>query len=195
MSTTKNLIRSGHLREYDDVFNECVQDGIIETIDKDEKKGSLFITSSCDKNWCNNKKKFVRFFDASMKDSKGNSLNNCLEKGPNLLELVPKLIMQFQKNANGVTSDIKKVFLQISLNPEDREYFKFLRWKDLSRQEEIITLQHCRVVFGASPGPFLLEVTIAYHLENAPDERKKQLIVSKSLFMWTTVLQKFLLRL
>ncbi|XP_035224307.1 uncharacterized protein LOC118196949 [Stegodyphus dumicola] len=38
MLTTKILIRSGHLREYDDVFNEWVRDGIIEIVDKDEKK-------------------------------------------------------------------------------------------------------------------------------------------------------------
>ncbi|XP_035208165.1 uncharacterized protein LOC118182884 [Stegodyphus dumicola] len=80
--------------------------------------------------------------------------------------------MQFRKKAIGITPDIKKAFLQISLSPEDREYFKFLWWKDLSRREEIIPLRHCRVVFGASPSPFLLEATIAYHLENAPDERK-----------------------
>ncbi|KAF8793450.1 hypothetical protein HNY73_004928 [Argiope bruennichi] len=30
MSTTKNLIRSGHLSEYDDVFNEWIREGIIE---------------------------------------------------------------------------------------------------------------------------------------------------------------------
>ncbi|XP_035215196.1 uncharacterized protein LOC118188793 [Stegodyphus dumicola] len=158
-------------KEYDDVFNEWVRDGIIEIVDKDEKKRhylphhpliKIGVTTT----------KIRPVFDASTKDSKGNSLNNCLEKGPNLLELVPKLIMQFRENAIGVKSYIKKAFLQISLNPEDREYFKFLWWKDLSRREEIITLLHCRVVFGASPSPFLLEATIAYHLENVPDERK-----------------------
>ncbi|XP_055936580.1 uncharacterized protein LOC129966195 [Argiope bruennichi] len=81
--------------------------------------------------------------------------------------------MQFRKNAIGITSDIKKAFLQISLNPKDRDYFKFLWWKDFSRREELITLRHCRVVFGASPNPFLLEATIAHHLENVSDGRKE----------------------
>ncbi|XP_035229049.1 uncharacterized protein LOC118201122 [Stegodyphus dumicola] len=171
MSTTKNLIRSGHLREYDDVFKEWVRDGIIEIVDKDEKKGHYLPHHPVIKTGVTTTK--IRpVFDASTTDSKGNSLNNCLEKGPNLLELVPKLIMQFRKKDIGITSDIKKAFLQISLNPEDREYFKCLWWKDLSRREEIITLRHCRVVFGASPSPFLLEATIAYHLETASDERK-----------------------
>ncbi|XP_035219668.1 uncharacterized protein LOC118192761 [Stegodyphus dumicola] len=177
MSTTKYLIRSEHLREYDDVFNEWVRDGIIEIVDKDEKKGHPVIKTGVTTT------KIRPVFDASTKDSKGNSLNNCLEKGPNLLELVPKLIMQFRKKkAIGVTSDIKKAFLQISLNPEDRKYFKFLWWKDLSRREEIITFRHCRVVFGASPSLFLLEATIAYHLENAPDERKHTACQLKEFF-------------
>ncbi|KAF8774818.1 hypothetical protein HNY73_017331 [Argiope bruennichi] len=38
---------------------------------------------------------------------------------------------------------------------------------------ELITLRHCRVVFGASPSPFLLEATIAHHLENVSDGRKE----------------------
>ncbi|XP_055941854.1 uncharacterized protein LOC129971901 [Argiope bruennichi] len=81
--------------------------------------------------------------------------------------------MQFRKNAIGITSDIKKDFLQISLNPNDRDYFQFLWWKDFSRRKELITLRHCRVVFGASPIPFLLEATIAHHLENVSDGRKE----------------------
>ncbi|XP_035205326.1 uncharacterized protein LOC118180329, partial [Stegodyphus dumicola] len=118
MSTTKNFIRSGHLREYDDVFNEWVRDGIIEIVDKDKKKGHYLPHHPVIKTGVTTTK--IRpVFDASTKDSKGNSLNNCLEKGPNLLELVPKLIMQFRKNAIGVTSDIKKAFLQISLNRRD----------------------------------------------------------------------------
>ncbi|GBM70136.1 hypothetical protein AVEN_151593-1 [Araneus ventricosus] len=39
MSTTKNLIRSGHLRVYVDVFNEWIWDGIIESVGKDDNKG------------------------------------------------------------------------------------------------------------------------------------------------------------
>ncbi|GBL97070.1 hypothetical protein AVEN_254113-1 [Araneus ventricosus] len=37
----------------------------------------------------------------------------------------------------------------------------------------IITLRHYRVVFGASPSPFLLEATIAHHLEKISNEKKK----------------------
>ncbi|XP_055944345.1 uncharacterized protein LOC129975315 [Argiope bruennichi] len=39
MSTTKNLIRSEHLSEYDDVFNEWIREGIIEIVNEDKNKG------------------------------------------------------------------------------------------------------------------------------------------------------------
>ncbi|XP_055928137.1 uncharacterized protein LOC129959343 [Argiope bruennichi] len=135
-----------------------IREGIIEIVDEDKNKDTIYLTIT---------------FDTSTKDSKGNCLNNCLEKGPNLLELVPKLLMQFRKNVAGITSYIKKAFLQFSLNPKYRDYFKFLWWKDFSRREELITLRHCRMVFGASPSSFLLEATTAHHLENVRDIRKE----------------------
>ncbi|XP_055936622.1 uncharacterized protein LOC129966232 [Argiope bruennichi] len=140
MSTTKTLIRSGHLSEYDDVFNEWIREGIIEIVNKDKNKGHYLPHHPVIKTG-DTTTKIRPVFDASAKDSKGNY--------------------------------IKKAFLQISLNPKDRDYFKFLWWKDFSRREELIPLRHCRVVFGASPSPFLLEATIAHHLENVSDGRKE----------------------
>ncbi|XP_055928212.1 uncharacterized protein LOC129959415 [Argiope bruennichi] len=172
MSITKNPIRSRHLSEYDDVFNEWIREGIIEIVDEDKNKGHYLNPHPVIKTG-DTTTKIRLVFDASAKDSKGNCLNNYLEKGPNLLELVPKLLRQFRKNAIGITSDIKKAFLQFSLNPKDIDYFKFLWWKDFSRQEELIILRHCRVVFGASPSSFLTEATTAHHLENFPDVRKE----------------------
>ncbi|XP_055927971.1 uncharacterized protein LOC129959174 [Argiope bruennichi] len=171
MSTTKNLIRSGHLSEYDEVFNEWIREKTIEIVDEDKNKGHYLPHHPVIKT-VDTTTKIRPVFYASAKDSKGNCLNNCLEKGPNLLELVPKLIRQFRKNSIGI-SDIKKAFLQISLNPKDRDYFKFLWWKVFSRRNELITLRHCRVVFDASPRPLLLEATIAHHLENVSDGRKE----------------------
>ncbi|KAF8785591.1 hypothetical protein HNY73_011109 [Argiope bruennichi] len=124
---------------------------ILKKKDEDKNKDTIYLTIT---------------FDTSTKDSKGNCLNNCLEKGPNLL-------MQFRKNVAGITSYIKKAFLQFSRNPKYRDYFKFLWWKDFSRREELITLRHCRMVFGASPSSFLLEATTAHHLENVRDIRKE----------------------
>ncbi|XP_055935700.1 uncharacterized protein LOC129965644 [Argiope bruennichi] len=172
MSTTNNLIRSVYLSEYDDVFNDWILEGIFEVVDEDKNKGHYLSHHPVIRTG-DTTTKIRPIFDASAKGSKGNCLNNCLEKGPNLLEIIPKFIMQFRKTAIGITPDIKNSFLQISLNPKDRDYFKFLWWKEFSRREELITLRQCRVVFGVSTSPFLLEATIDHHLENVPDGRKE----------------------
>jgi hypothetical protein len=95
-------------------------------------------------------------FDASAKSGGLPSLNDCLEKGPNLIELVPDVLTRFRLKRYGVTSDIKKAFLMISVRKEDRDFLRFLWWENGSLQ----TYKHCRVAFGLSSSPFLLAATI-----------------------------------
>ncbi|XP_054706686.1 uncharacterized protein LOC129216496 [Uloborus diversus] len=59
-------------------------------------------------------------FDASAKEKSMPSLNQCLNSGPNLLELIPNLLLKFRERKYGVTSDIEKAFLQIIVREEDR---------------------------------------------------------------------------
>jgi hypothetical protein len=51
-----------------------------------------------------------------------------LEKGPNLLELIPKVSLKFREKGIGVISDIKRMFLQISVTQQDRGFLRFLWW-------------------------------------------------------------------
>ncbi|KAF8786021.1 hypothetical protein HNY73_011498 [Argiope bruennichi] len=80
MSITKNPIRSRHLSEYDDVFNEWIREGIIEIVDEDKNKGHYLNPHPVIKTG-DTTTKIRLVFDASAKDSKGNCLNNYLEKG------------------------------------------------------------------------------------------------------------------
>lgn len=58
------------------------------------------------------------------------SLNPCLEKGVGLIELIPKILLQFPNlDFIGVIFDIKKAFLQIALNEGGRDFLWFL-WMD-----------------------------------------------------------------
>lgn len=101
-------------------------------------------------------------FDAGARQGQCPSLNQCLEKGPNLIEIIPDVLIGFRKYRIGVISDIKKAFLQIAVNEADRDFLRFL-WIN-SKEEEII-YRHRRVVFGVNCSPFLLAATIRHHLE------------------------------
>ena len=58
-------------------------------------------------------------FDASAKERGQPSLNQCLEKGMNQIEIIPTLLLRFRLHRIGIIADIRKAFLQISLCQED----------------------------------------------------------------------------
>lgn len=95
-------------------------------------------------------------------------MNACLEKGNNFIDLIPNLINNFRSGEVGITSDIEKAFLQISLSKQDRDYVKFLWFKD-DTLTDLITYRHCRVVFGLTSSPFLLYATLNHHLDKMAD--------------------------
>ncbi|KAF2886475.1 hypothetical protein ILUMI_19697 [Ignelater luminosus] len=65
-------------------------------------------------------------FDASAREKDRTSLNQCLEKKLNLIELIHILLLRFREYKYGVISDIKKAFLQISVHQNDCDFLKFL---------------------------------------------------------------------
>ncbi|GBN37214.1 hypothetical protein AVEN_67585-1 [Araneus ventricosus] len=103
-------------------------------------------------------------FDASARQVGSPSLNQCLESGPNLLELIPSLLLIFRELKYGIVADIEKAFLQISVRPEDRNFLKFFWW---NRKENVDTkiMQHARMLFGVNSSPFLLESVLEHHLK------------------------------
>ncbi|GFV57517.1 uncharacterized protein TNCV_4561531 [Trichonephila clavipes] len=70
----------------------------------------------------------------------------------------------FRFSAIGVIADVKQAFLQIRLRTEDRDFLRFLWWEN-AECSKIRIYGHCRVVFGVSSSPFLLNAVISYHLE------------------------------
>ncbi|KAJ8876383.1 hypothetical protein PR048_020828 [Dryococelus australis] len=100
-------------------------------------------------------------FDSSVKICRYPSLNDCLEQGPNMIELLPDILLHFRDNTIG------KTFLQISFHPEDRDYLKFLRW---AAADELITLKHSCVAFRITCSPFLLAAVLDYHLRRCMEE-------------------------
>ncbi|XP_074035654.1 uncharacterized protein [Leptinotarsa decemlineata] len=139
LSTTKKLISLGKFEDYSKVFAEWESLGIIEEVRGDSiNMPSHYLPHRAVIKENSITTKIRPVFDASTKDNNGNSLNTCLEKGPNLLELIPSLLIKFRIGLIGVTSDIEKAFLQIGVNPNERDNLRFLWWVDESKTEKKI---------------------------------------------------------
>lgn len=116
-------------------------------------------------------------YDGSSKIKDSYSLNECLYRGPLMLEDLIGLIIRFREHAVGIVADVEKAFLQIGLQQEDRDATRFLWVKDVNREVTSDNLQHfrfCRVPFGVISSPFLLNATVKHHLNQTDNEIKKQ---------------------
>ncbi|GFU38878.1 DUF1758 domain-containing protein [Trichonephila clavipes] len=89
------------------------------------------------------------------------SLNDCLYKGVNLTEMILDILDRFRINPNGIVADIEKAFLMLSVAPKDRDYLRFFS----PCNEKQLVYRHCRVVFGVSSSPYLLNASIMPSLE------------------------------
>ncbi|XP_055931866.1 uncharacterized protein LOC129962151 [Argiope bruennichi] len=125
VSNTRRLKKIGYYDEYDDTIKIWHDEGVIEIAPNNGATDHYLAHQAVIKN-SSLTTKVQPVFDTSLKDEKGNSLNACLEKGPDLIEMIPNLLMQFRQHAFGVTADIRKAFLQISLYAEERDYLQFL---------------------------------------------------------------------
>ncbi|UYV72978.1 hypothetical protein LAZ67_10001373 [Cordylochernes scorpioides] len=150
---TEDLKKRGFYHHYNKIFEECEENGIIERIQSDQDDTLKYFLPHRAVVKSGSSTTPVRpVFDASCKTKGGWSLNDCLAKGPNLLELIPDIMLRFRLNKIGVVADIEKAFLQISVAKEDRQFLRFLWWED-SKQENLRIYQHKRVVFGVIHRP------------------------------------------
>ena len=61
--------------------------------------------------------------------------------------------------------DIEKAFLNVAVDPEDRDSLRFLWVEDVRDSNlSVVVYRFCRVVFGLNASPFLLNGTIRHHL-------------------------------
>ncbi|GFY08279.1 uncharacterized protein TNCV_1356861 [Trichonephila clavipes] len=166
-SVTKRLLKENIYEVYDDILRQWQKEGIIEAIPMTEvsKPGHYLLHRPVIKS-SSATTKVLSVFDASFKRPGYASLNECLSVGPSLSEQIPPLSLRFRIGAIGVIADIKQAFLQLAVKPEDRDYLRFLWWntKDKSKFK---FFRHCRLVFGETSSPFLLNASIRHHVNSA----------------------------
>jgi hypothetical protein len=120
-SATSKLKATVMYQSYDIVFRDWMKEGIIEYATGDTSKCHFLPHRPVFK--LQSKTTPVRpVFDASCKHGRNPSLNDLLQKGPNLIELIPSVLLRFRRHKVGVVSDVRKAFQMIEVKESDRDF-------------------------------------------------------------------------
>ena len=158
------------LAEYHKIISSQFDQKIVEEIDPKDEKTRELIHYLPHRAVVQEKKRntssWVRIvYNGSFKREKNvPSLNECLLKGPSLNPLIIEILIRFRIHPVAFVCDIKKAFLQIMIKEDQRDLLRFL-WVDdpLKDDPNIIKYRFCRVLFGLSSSPFLLNGTLREH--------------------------------
>ena len=175
------------LTAYDEIIKNQLEKGVIELVENDSNHQHLvhYIPHHAVITPGNATTKIRIVYDASAKSKKENkSLNECMYRGPVILEDLCTLLLKFRTNKIAMVADIEKAFLQIALQENDRDVTRFLWLKDLSKpvtEDNLQVYRFSRVPFGIISSPFLLGGSVQHHLKSIGTETASK--VSKELYV------------
>ena len=180
------------LRDYDKIIREQDQKGIVERVHEEQSSSPVDNSrvyysphhAVIRKDRETTKVRIV--YDGSAKSSKEElSLNDCLETGDNYIPHIFDMLARFRSNSVGLTADIEKAFLMVSIKEEERDMLRFL-WFDNPEEDRprIAQFRFNRLLFGLRPSPSILGATIAHHLSlYKQSEPEMAALLEKSLYV------------
>ena len=169
------------MKQYDAILQDQFDKGVIEKVNSTFADGAThYLPHHAVINPMKPTTKLRIVYDASAKTRKENkSLNECLYRGAVMLNDLCGLLMRFRLNSIAIVADIEKAFLQIGLQPDQRDVTRFIWLKDYTQaqvdSDNIQEYRFCRVPFGVISSPFLLGATIDNHLDLYGNELAKKL--------------------
>lgn len=82
---------------------------------------------------------------------RGVSLNSVLLKGPDLLQSLPTVLCRFRQREVAINADIKEMFHQVIIRPEDRQAQRFLWRNNQSEPADVFVMDVA--IFGSTCSP------------------------------------------
>ncbi|XP_053395705.1 uncharacterized protein LOC128555912 [Mercenaria mercenaria] len=169
------------LQKYDAVMKDQLSKGVIEKVEQSKTDGLVhYLPHHAVITPQKATTKIRVVYDASARTRKENkSLNECMYRGPVMLQDLCGMLLRFRIQHVAVVTDIEKAFLQIGLQSNQRDVTRFLWLKDFEKPifdaDNIQEYRFCRVPFGVISSPFLLGAIVDYHLKSYNDEIAEKL--------------------
>ena len=107
----------------------------------------------------------------------GNSLNEVLVPGPDLLSDLIGILIRFRLFKIGFSADIEAMFMQVEVPEHEQRFLRFL-WRE-GPSSEIETFQYTRHIFGAKSSPTCANFVVQ---QTARDNVKSFPVASKAVF-------------
>ena len=158
------------LQQYDDVIKDRLNSGVVELVEKSSDQEVIpgtvhYIPHKEVVKEDRTTSKVRVVYDASAKSQNEPRLNDCLLPGPALTPLIFDILLRFRLHRVALIGDLGKAFLNVEVNPEQRNLLRFLWISDISSSNpEVIILRFTRLVFGLISSPFIFNVILRNHL-------------------------------
>ena len=153
------------LDQYDEIIQEQLDQNIIEEVKEEPKGREFYIPHKPVIRETAESTKMRIVYDASARaNEKSPSLNDCLETGPPLQNLMWSVLIRNRFKPVALAGDMKQAFLQIRIREADRDSLRF-HWIKNKDSSQVQVYRFTRALFGLVQSPFLLGGTIEMHLD------------------------------
>ncbi len=99
----------------------------------------------------------------------GNNLNELLLPDPDLSSSLLGVLLRFREHSTAVSSDVKGMFHQVRLLPEDRPLLRFL-WRDMKRDSPPSVYEWQVLPFGTTCSPCCATYALQRHVTDHSQE-------------------------
>ncbi|XP_021340142.1 uncharacterized protein LOC110441351 [Mizuhopecten yessoensis] len=110
-------------------------------------------------------------FDSSA-EFEGASLNGNMMSGPNLTNSLLGILLRFRKDIYAVSGDIEQMFYRFLVAGKDRNFLRFLWYRDNDPDKDLIDYRIRAHVFGNSPSPAVATFALRKAVEHADHDVK-----------------------
>ena len=159
--------------EYKEFMQTMISKGFVERVSSDELEAdnAYYLTHHGVYHKQKNKLRIV--FNCSL-PFKGKSLNDSLYQGPDLTNSILGVLLRFRQEKIAFIGDISKMFYQVRVSPENRDYLRFFWLSDSSDFSSAICEYRLTVhVFGATSSPSVANFALRQTVKDNPNHNEK----------------------